>query len=110
MKAEYADVFQGLGRLKDSYSIEIDDFIRPVVHAPRRIPVPMRNKVDEKLEQLINEGVIKPVTDATYWVSSMVVMQKPNGQIRLCLDPKDLNVAIRREYYPMPTIKKSAPG
>ena len=58
MKAEYADVFQGLGRLKDSYSIEIDDSIRPVVHAPRRIPVQMRNKLHEKLEQLVNDGVI----------------------------------------------------
>ena len=37
---------------------------------------------------------------------NMVVVQKPNGQIRLCLDPKDLNVAIRREYYPMPTIEE----
>ena len=34
------------------------------------------------------------------------MVQKPNGQIRLCLDPKDLNVAIRREYYPMPTIEE----
>ena len=106
LKAEYADVFRGLGRLKDSYSIEIDDSIRPVVHAPRRIPVPMRNKVHEKLEQLVNEGVITPVTDATDWVSSMVVVQKPNSQIRLCLDTKDLNVAIRCEYYPMPTIEE----
>ena len=92
MKAEYADV--------------IDDSIRPVVHAPRRIPVPMRYKVHEKLEQLVDEGVITPMTDATDWVSSMVVVQKPNGQIRLCLDPKDLNVAIRREYSPMPTIEE----
>ena len=99
-------MFRGLGRLKDSYSIEIDDSIRPVVNAPRHIPVPMRKKVHEKLEQLVNEGVITPVTDATDWVSSMVVVQKPNGQIRLCLDPKDLNVAIRREYYPMPTIEE----
>ena len=106
VKAEYADVFQGLGRLKDSYSIQIDDSIRPVVHSHRRVPVPMRNKVHEKLEQLVNEGVITPVTNATDWVSSMVVVQKPNGQIRLCLDPKDLNVAISREYYPMPTIEE----
>ena len=106
MKAEYADVFQGLGRFKNSYSIQIDDSIRPVVHPPRRVPVPMRNKVHEKLEQLVNEGVITSVTDATDCVSSMVVVQKPNGLIRLCLDPKDLNVAIRREYYPMPTIEE----
>ena len=50
VKAESADVFRGLGRLKDSYSIQIDDSIRPVVYAPRRIPFPMRNKVREKLE------------------------------------------------------------
>ena len=106
VKAEYADVFQGLGRFKNSYSIQIDDSIRPVVHPPRRVPVPMRNKVHEKLEQLVNEGVITSVTDATDCVSSMVVVQKPNGLIRLCLDPKDLNVAIRREYYPMPTIEE----
>ena len=99
-------MFQGLGRLKDSYSIQIDDYIRPVVHVPMGIPVPMRNKVREKLEQLVNEGVITPVTDATDWVSSMVVVQKPNGQIRLRLDPKYLNVAIRREYYPMTTIEE----
>ena len=99
-------VFQGLGRLKGSYSIQIDNSIRPDVHAPRRIPVTMRHKVHEKLEQLVNEGVTTPVTDATDWVSSMVLVQNPNGQIRLCLVPKDLNVAIRREYYPLPTIEE----
>ena len=36
----------------------------------------------------------------------MVMFQKPNGQIRICLDPTDLNTAIRREYYLMPTIEK----
>ena len=42
VKAEYPDVFQGLGRLKDSYSIEIDESVSPVVHAPIRVPVPVR--------------------------------------------------------------------
>ena len=51
VKDEYADVFQGLGRLKDSYSIQIDDSIRPVGHAPRRVPVPMRTKVHESSRQ-----------------------------------------------------------
>ena len=53
VKAEYPDVFQGLGRLKDSYSIEIDESVRPVVHAPRRVPVPMREKVRKKLDELV---------------------------------------------------------
>ena len=102
-------MFQGLGRLKDSYSIQIDDSIRRVVHAPRCVPDRMRSTVHEELEQLANERVITPITDATYWVSSMVVVQKPSGQIWLCRDPKDIHVAMRHEYYPMPS-KKSAPG
>ena len=106
VKAEYPDVFQGLERLKDSYSIEIDESVRPVVHAPRRVPVPVREKVRKKLDELECDGVLTPVTEATDWVSSMVIVQKPSGQIRICIDPKDLNTAIRREYYPMPTIEE----
>ena len=44
VKAEYPDVFQSLGRLKDSYSMEIDESVRRVVHAPGRVPVPVREK------------------------------------------------------------------
>ena len=106
VKAEYPDVFQGLGRLKDSYSIEIDESVRPVVHAPRRVPVPVREKVRKKLDELESDGVLTPVTEATDWLSSMVIVQKTSGQIRICLHPKDLNTAIRHEYYPMPTIEE----
>ena len=35
----------------------------------------------------------------TEWISSMVVVSKP-GKMRICLDPQDLNIAIKR-----PTIK-----
>ena len=76
VKAEYPDVFQGLGRLKDSYSTEIDESIRPVVHAPRRVPVPVREKVGKKLDELDSDGVLTPVTEATDWVSSTVIVQK----------------------------------
>ena len=31
-------------------------------------------------------------------------MEKPNGQIRVCLDPKDLNRAIKRQHHPMPIV------
>ena len=106
VKAEYPDVFQGLGRLKDSYSIDIDESVRPVVHAPRRVPVLVREKVRKKLDELESDGVLTPVTEATDWVSSTVIVQKPSIQIRPCLVPKDVNRAIKREYYPMPTTEE----
>ena len=29
---------------------------------------------------------------------------KPNGKLRVCLDPKPLNKALKRNHYPLPTI------
>ena len=44
-----------------------------------------------------------PTTD---WVNSPVVVEKSSGSLRLCLDPKDLNKAIKREHYKIPTIQE----
>ena len=53
-------------------------------------------------------GVIRKVEEPTEWVSSLVVVEKPNGKVRLCLDPRDLNKAIQREHYPMQTVEEVA--
>lgn len=42
----------------------------------------------------------------TEWVNSIVCAEKSNGKLRICLDPRDLNKAIKREYYQLPTIEE----
>ena len=51
-------------------------------------------------------GVVEHVHEPTDWVNSMVTIVKPNGKLRICIDPRDLNRAIRREHYPKKTIKE----
>ena len=53
-----------------------------------------------------NVGIVKkvPSNEPADWVSSLVCVDKPDGSIRVCLDPKDLNVAIKREHYPLPVV------
>jgi hypothetical protein len=41
-------------------------------------------------------GVISPVITPSEWVSLLVTVVKPD-KIRLCIDPKDLNEAVKRE-------------
>ena len=53
-------------------------------------------------------GVIEKVFEPTKWVSSMLAVKKPDGNDRICIDPKDLNCAIEREHYPMKTIEDVA--
>ena len=71
------------------------------------MPIALRPKIKEKLDALVKRKVITPVTEPLEWVSSMLAVIKPN-KIRICLDPRDLNEAIKREHYQMPTIEEVA--
>lgn len=51
------------------------------------------------------QGIITKVTEPTDWVNALVVVEKPRtGALRICLDLRDLNKAIRRPHYPLPTL------
>ena len=97
-----------VGQLEGEYHIKLDATISPVQHAPRRVPVALRDQLKAELDKMTEQGIIAPVTAPTPWVSSLVVVPKKNGMLRLCLDPKDFNKAVQREHYPLPTIEDVA--
>ena len=72
------------------------------------MPVALREQLKQTLDDLEQQEIVAPVTAPTTWVNSMVVVPKKNGKLRICLDPKDLNRAIKREHYPLPTIEDIA--
>jgi len=103
---QYSDVFDGLGCISDvTYHINIKPSCKPVIHPPRRVPVKLRPKIQEELSRMENLNVIEKVTAPTSWVNSMVTIVKPNGKLRICIDPRDLNNAINRDHYPTQTIE-----
>ena len=97
----YHQVFEGIGCMPGKQTLQIKPEATPVVHAPRRVPVALREKVKHELERMENEGIITRVTDpGRGWVSSMCTVVKPSGKVRICLDAADLNRALKREHYP----------
>ena len=107
--AKFPDVFNGTGKLHGSYHLEIEADAIPVVHPPRKVPIAIKPQLKEELERLHKLGILAPVTEPTPWVSSMVVVKKPNGTLRICIDPKDLNKVLKRSHYPLPTIEDILP-
>ena len=105
VKKQYPTVFQDKVGYIGDYTIKVDANVKPVQHAPRRVPVALRNKLRTELQRLQEEGILVPVTEPTEWISSMVPVLKKDGSLRVCLDPKDLNLAILREHYQLPTIE-----
>ncbi|KAK7110621.1 hypothetical protein V1264_014461 [Littorina saxatilis] len=103
--SEFKDVFEGeLGRLEGDLHLVVDPTVHPVKLPCRKWPSPVKEKVKGELERLQELGVVTPVNVPTDWVNSLVVTMKPNGKPRLCIDPKPLNKALKRNHYPMKTI------
>ena len=70
----------------------------PVVRPPRRIPYAIRDKLKVTLDDLEQKGIIEKTEGPVDWASNLVIVEKPNGALRICLDPVDLNKSIKRNY------------
>lgn len=77
-----------------------------MIHPPRRVTEALKPKIKDELQRLESLKVITRITEPTDWVSSMVTVNKPNGDIHICLDQTHLNRAIRRSRYPLNTVDK----
>ena len=106
MLKEYSDVFEGLGTFRGVHKIHLKPDAVPVIHAPRRIPAALRDKLEKELKRMEDLGVIVKGSEPTDWVNSITAPEKQRtGALRVYLNPRDLNHAITREHYPLPTLK-----
>ena len=92
------------GNLDGEIHLETDPSVPPVQMPPRRLPEPIKNEVKQELDALCRNKIIAPVNAPTTWVSALLVVKKPNGKPRICIDPRPLNKALN-----MPTINDVLP-
>ena len=96
-------VFGSMGCLEMEAHLYVKEDAIPVIQPPRKIPYMLQTKLKDELERMEVLGVINKVNEPTDWVSSLAIIEKPDGNLRVCLDPKPLNKAIKRQHYPLPT-------
>ena len=81
----------------------------PTIYPPRRVPLPIKDQLKTKLDELDEHKIIAPVSSPTHWISSLVVVEKKNKKLRVCIDPRDLNEHLKRSHYPLPTFDQLIP-
>jgi len=69
---EFADVFEGTGKLEGKYHLMLDESKRPVVHPPRHIPIALKGKLNAELDKLTEAGTVASVDWPTPCVSRLV--------------------------------------
>lgn len=64
----------------------------------------MKVAVKAQLDKYEADGHMTSVTEPTDWISNMVIV-KETEKLRVCIDPKHLNQALKRSHYIMPTLE-----
>ena len=100
--SELHDCFGEIGTLNTTHHIEVKDNVKPVVTPVRKVP----HALKPKLERIVDLDIIELTEKSTNWVNGLVIVEKPNGKPDICLDPRPLNNAIKREQLPLSNAEK----
>ena len=103
---EYADVF-----VLDSSELGMTDLVThaidtgdsvPIKQAARRVPFALRKTVEDMVQNMLEQGVIKP--SSSPWFSPVVFVEKKDGSKRFCVDYRRLNSVTKMDVFPLPRV------
>jgi len=75
---------------------------RPRKCLPRRVTPQIQIEVDKEIKRLLSLNIIRPSSSSV--ASPIVVVLKPDGSIRLCIDYTELNTLTAVLQFPLPNI------
>ena len=97
---DYPPLFEGLGTMKDEYTIKLKDDVKPfTLTVPKKVPMPLYEDTTHKIARMLESQVISPVDHLTEWRATMVVTTKLRSEVRVCVDLIKLNEYFQHENY-----------
>ncbi|KAM1243275.1 hypothetical protein ACFX2G_035556 [Malus domestica] len=109
--SEYKDVFAwtykempGLDPVIDVHHLAVKPETRPIKQTQRRYRSELISQIEAEIDKLIEAGFIREV-QYPKWISNIVIVLKKSGQIRVCVDFRDLNDTCPKDDFPLPIIE-----
>ena len=89
--------------------MKLNPDVAAVVRLPRKVHHAMKDKIMVSLDKIEENGIIAKVSEPTEWDFSMVAAKKKNtDKLRICIDPRDLNMALMRPHHPLKILDEVA--
>jgi hypothetical protein len=96
LKAYRGDVIQ--------HAIPLTEGAKPFRKKLRHINPKLANQIQKELQKMVDVGIIAPIRYSS-WMSNLVVVRKKSGDIRLCVDFRNLNQLSLKDNYPLPNME-----
>ena len=92
-------------------NLQVDKTITPHVAPPRKNAISLCKPLDKELNYLLKQGILVKQNEskASEWVNSYICVKKPNGLIRVCINPRPLHKVIIRPVHRSKTLDDILP-
>uniref|UniRef100_A0A2N9I2U7 Uncharacterized protein n=1 Tax=Fagus sylvatica TaxID=28930 RepID=A0A2N9I2U7_FAGSY len=100
---EQYDEMSGIDPELVAHSLNVEPGTKPVVQPIRTFHPEVEAQITQEVKKLLSAGFIKPIQHPR-WLSNIVPVKKKNGQIRCCVDFRNLNKACPKDEFPLPNM------
>ena len=77
----------------------------PICLHPYRVPESQKQIITEHIDDMLDRDIIQLSTSP--WAAPVVLVEKPNGSKRFCVDYRKLNAVTKKDSFPLPLIQES---
>ncbi|KAL0416229.1 UNVERIFIED_CONTAM: Transposon Ty3-G Gag-Pol polyprotein [Sesamum latifolium] len=86
-----------------THQLSVNPNAKPVKQKKRMFGVERSQAIKDEVDKLLKAKYIRAV-QYLQWLENVVLVPKPNGKWRLCIDFTDLNKACPKDPFPLPRI------
>ena len=83
--------------------LNVDPGTKLIIQLAKVFLTEVEAQITQEVKKLLAKGFIKPIQHRK-WLSNIVPMKKKNGQIRCCVDFRNLDKACPKDEFPLPNI------
>jgi hypothetical protein len=88
------------------HKLDIDPAFKPIKQKERRYMPERRETIQVHVNKLLKVRFIRPI-DYPSWLANPVLVEKPDGSWRMCIDYTSLNKTCPKDEYPYLTFARS---